>query len=162
MEKVPPDTQPTQPPADDPANPRLYSMVYLSTALKPFSTSELVELLQRSRQKNERRGITGMLLYKKRHFMQALEGPESEVRALEQIIRADPRHFGMVVLLEGQAEERHFADWSMGFRDLERDDPKTVPGLENFADVSLEPAAFEQDPSLAQKLLSAFWRKMMR
>jgi hypothetical protein len=146
-----------RPPAPGP----VYGLVYLSTALKPFSTSDLVELLQKSRQNNAKRGISGLLLYKKRHFMQALEGPEAEVRALVEIIRADPRHFGMVVLLEGPADARHFADWSMGFRDLEREDWKKQPGLEDFPDVSLEPATFQENPSLAQKLLSAFWRKMM-
>lgn len=140
----------------------IYSLVYLSTALKPFSETDLVELLEKSRRNNAKREVTGMLLYKKRHFMQALEGPEQEVRALAEIIRADPRHFGVVVLLEGFAEERHFHNWSMGFENLEKTDLVEMPGYESFAaGASLEPAAFEKDPSLATKLLSAFWRKLM-
>jgi hypothetical protein len=51
----------------------LTSIVYSSSAVKPFSEEELVALLQQSRQNNERLAITGMLLYKDLGFMQVIE-----------------------------------------------------------------------------------------
>ena len=48
----------------------MLSLVYVSSALREFSKSELVELLEKSRKKNTRLGLTGMLLYKEGNFIQ--------------------------------------------------------------------------------------------
>jgi hypothetical protein len=41
----------------------MFSLVYVSSAVKPFTPAELVDLLARSGEKNARLGITGMLLH---------------------------------------------------------------------------------------------------
>ena len=38
----------------------MFFIVYVSSAVKPFSHPELVELLTQSREKNTRLGLTGM------------------------------------------------------------------------------------------------------
>ena len=52
----------------------VFQLVYASRAAQPFTDAELVELLTRSRQKNDRLDVTGMLLYHDGSFIQALEG----------------------------------------------------------------------------------------
>jgi hypothetical protein len=49
-------------------------LVYVSSAVKPFLSSELVDLLSKSHVYNTEVGITGMLLYKDGNFMQTIEG----------------------------------------------------------------------------------------
>lgn len=138
----------------------LYSLVYLSTALKPFSHEDLLELLGKCRAKNSLRGISGMLLYKNRHFMQALEGAEEEVRSLVEVIRHDPRHVGMVTLIEEPIENRRFEGWTMGFENLDTAGENAPPGYQEFRETELTPSDLGTDGSRARKLLSLFWRRM--
>jgi len=73
-----------------------------------------------------------MLLYKDGNFMQAIEGDEDVVRALHARIALDPRHRGLITLLEGSVPERQFPDWSMGFQNLDAGDAQSVPGYSQF------------------------------
>jgi hypothetical protein len=94
------------------------SLTYVSSATDLLGTDDLVDLLAQSRAANERRGITGMLLYRDGNILQCLEGPEHEVRRAYDTISRDPRHRGVILVAEEEVAERSFADWSMGFRDL--------------------------------------------
>ena len=137
----------------------LYSLVYVSSATKPFSVDELRTLLERTRANNTRRSISGMLLYKDGNFMQALEGEEATVKGVYGTIAQDPRHTGAIMLLKGPIETRAFAEWSMGFRDL-RADTAGVEGYSAFLNTPLTSAEFLAEPSRAQKLLLMFKQKM--
>ena len=61
---------------NDPQAP--YCLVYLSQATHDFEAEELADLLAVSRRNNASTGITGLLMYESRLFMQALEGPRAE------------------------------------------------------------------------------------
>ncbi|MBO8084830.1 MAG: EAL domain-containing protein [Marichromatium sp.] len=97
----------------------LYALLYVSQATEPMSPRELQELLKQSRESNRRQGLTGFLLYLNGSFMQLLEGSRPRLLRLLQQLREDPRHHGVRVVYEGVVKQRIFADWSMGFRDLE-------------------------------------------
>ena len=101
----------------------MYALVYVSTAVRPFSEAELERLLRTSRANNARLGITGMLLHEGRTFIQQLEGEEAVVRALFATIRADARHRDVLEVSAGPAARR-FADWSMGYCDVNDADVK--------------------------------------
>lgn len=70
----------------------MFFLVYVSSAVRPFSRSDLEDLPATSRDNNAELGITGMLLYRDDNFMQILEGEEGPVRALYDKIGNDPRH----------------------------------------------------------------------
>jgi Sensors of blue-light using FAD len=95
----------------------ILSLVYVSSAAQPFSSSELLELVQKAQASNARHGITGVLLHKDGSFMQVLEGPESGVKALAEKIQRDRRHTSVLTLLTRNVEKPQFPDWSMGLRD---------------------------------------------
>jgi hypothetical protein len=136
----------------------MFSLVYVSSAVQLFSQADLFDLLELSRQNNARLGVTGMLLYKSGNFIQALEGDEQTVRALESKIAKDPRHRGMFVLLQQHQATRAFPEWSMGFRDLT--DPSThPPGFSEFMNVEFDHPSL-REPSTAQRLLLSFRRTM--
>ena len=92
--------------------------------------------------------------------MQVLEGEEGAVRSLYEKIRDDPRHGGEITLQQGFVEERQFADWSMGFRDLDSPEVRSTPGYSEFLNTPLTGDEFSDDPSRAQKLLLTFKRTM--
>jgi hypothetical protein len=140
----------------------MIQLVYVSTAVEDFSTEELVELLRKARQKNEKLGITGMLLYKNREFMQALEGEEDVVLELANLIKEDPRHRDARVILKGPAKRREFPDWTMGFRNLDDDAIEQLEGFSTFIDSPLRSHTFKDDPALCRNFLMLFKTKPER
>ena len=93
----------------------LHELIYVSLAEGDVSTADLTDMLLQCRQKNTKRGITGLLVYHRHEFTQILEGDKAEVLALYDKICADKRHRLPQVLWDGPIEQRSFADWSMGF-----------------------------------------------
>lgn len=101
-----------------------------------------------------------MLPYKDGNFRQALEGEEPVVRELYAKISRDRRHDGVLALLQGTVPARQFPDWSMGFRDLNSSDVRSLPGYNEFLNTPLTGAEFSDDPTRCQRLLTMF-KKMM-
>jgi hypothetical protein len=138
----------------------MFSLVYISSAADPMSSADLADLLSRSQRHNASLGVTGMLLYKDGNVMQVLEGEESVVMKLYSKIKGDPRHRGVLTLLQGPVPERQFPDWSMGFRDLRADEPNAAPGYSEFLNTPLTGQEFSADPTRCQRLLMTFKKEM--
>ncbi|MCG6925941.1 MAG: BLUF domain-containing protein [Acidobacteria bacterium] len=136
----------------------MFYLVYVSVAAESVAKDELLDILSKSRTANAEAGITGMLLYKDGNFMQVLEGEEDAVRALYARIRRDPRHLGIVTVVEGQREARCFGDWSMGFQDLGAPEARAVPGYSEFLNTPLTAEEFSKNPGQCERLLWAFKR----
>lgn len=136
----------------------LYSLVYVSAARADFPDSALLDLLSVSRELNHRNGITGMLLFKERRFMQVLEGDKPDVRATFDRITRDPRHGDVTTLLEQEIAERDFPEWTMGFQSLDGDLSNVPEGYTAFLDVKFSVFDFGSDPSRAHQLLRIFRR----
>ena len=134
----------------------MFFLVYVSSAVTPFTPSELVDLLAKSHENNGKLDISGMLLYKDGNFMQVLEGEETAVRRLYTKIGRDPRHKGIIDIIDGQQESRQFASWSMAFRDLSGPDPIIVPGYSDFLTTRLDDPELTSNPSICQQLLKTF------
>ncbi len=134
----------------------MYRLVYVSAATVAFSKADLLDLLTKAREKNQKAGITGMLLYHDGDFLQLIEGERSAVQALFEVIKADPRHSGTIVVDEEEAHERVFADWSMGFRDLSDPAVQATPGFTQYMNTPLVAESFAKHPSTALQLLSMF------
>lgn len=138
----------------------MLSLVYVSSAKQVFSEENLKALLQQSRDNNTKLGLSGMLLYKDGNFMQVLEGEEETLLALYNKIQLDRRHSGVLQLLRGQIQEREFASWSMGFKNLNDVNLRQMPGYSTFMNEPLNSGGFQTDPSRAQKLLGMFRQNM--
>lgn len=138
----------------------MVSILYVSSSAGLFSDSELVDLLEQSRDNNARSGITGMLLYKDGNFMQVMEGPEQAVNELYERILKDKRHAGLMLLFKEPIEERQFPSWTMGFRNLRDVDMREMPGYSDFLEESLTSHGFQSDPTRAQRLMLMFRQKM--
>lgn len=120
-------------PADTLVAPKqVFQIVYVSSAVEPMEPAELTALLKRARARNTADNVTGMLLYHDGNFMQLLEGEEKTVRATHQRIKRDPRHTGMITLIQAPAAERLCTDWSMGMKYLSAEDLRATPGLSSF------------------------------
>jgi len=134
----------------------VYFLVYVSSATGQWSKRDVDDVLSWSRPNNDRLGISGMLLFKGGNLMQVLEGEESTVRELYATISADPRHKGIITILDGYHETRQFPGWSMAFRDLDGAAARAVEGYSEFMNTRLSSSEFAADPTLGQKLLTTF------
>jgi hypothetical protein len=90
----------------------LSQYLYISTA--PTLPREEVEaILATSARNNPAHGITGLLLFNGRNFLQLLEGEERALAALMERIIADPRHSGVSLLDRRSITSRACPDWAM-------------------------------------------------
>ncbi len=108
----------------------LIELIYTSASTTNFYDPDLKMLLHGARTNNAMRGLTGVLLYDRGSFLQALEGPRAEVARLFERIRLDPRHNRIAKLHETEITTRGFGDWTMGFARL--DAMSATPGVNDF------------------------------
>ena len=92
----------------------LIQIVYIST-VDPKWTVDTAEILSTSQRNNARAGVSGLLVFDGKRFLQALEGPEDAVTATYRRIKADPRHRATVILSQRTVAERQFGDWAMAW-----------------------------------------------
>ncbi len=97
----------------------LRQLVYVSSASRTMQPVDLESILAISRERNGAVGITGMLLHRSGNFMQCLEGPSDAIAITVDRIKRDPRHRGVIKLRDTVIASAVFADWSMGFHDLD-------------------------------------------
>jgi Sensors of blue-light using FAD len=94
-------------------NASLSILLYVSAVAPGVGDADIKAILATAHAYNPEHGITGALLCKPRHFLQAIEGPPREVNRLFDRIRADLRHTDVQLLLFGPIEQRCFAGWAM-------------------------------------------------
>jgi hypothetical protein len=150
----------SNPPSIPNAPTTLFQLVYVSSALVPFSPSQLTALLEKSRRNNSKAGISGLLLYHDGNFMQLLEGDESVVRGAHAKIVDDPRHTGCITLVQKRVAHRTFPDWTMGFRDLASAEVRALDGYNTFLNSCSRGQPLPADPNRALMLLQLFRDKM--
>ncbi|TRD11360.1 BLUF domain-containing protein [Erythrobacter insulae] len=90
----------------------LSQYLYISTA-PSLSRDEVETILASSARNNPARGITGLLLYNGRNFLQLLEGDDAELVELMLRITHDPRHTGISMLEHKKINKRACPDWAM-------------------------------------------------
>jgi len=134
----------------------LHQLLYVSVQTHPPTKEELVALLEQSREKNAELGITGILIYYKKHFFQALEGEKDAIFKLFRTIRADKRHFSVILVFDQPIDQRSFSDWKMAFINLNEIDKSELEGFSDFLEKGFASSITEQHLTFAQKLLLKF------
>ena len=85
-------------------------LAYTSTAVDLMDADDLAQILKEARERNRRRNVTGMLLYRDGTFLQVLEGKEEDVIHIYDLIKSDGRHRGLINVLQEPIEKHHFED----------------------------------------------------
>jgi len=121
----------------------MFRIIYISGETLRFTSDQLRSLLEESRIKNARLGITGLLLYKHGNFMQVIEGGEKEVKELFESICNDSRHRRVIPVVQESIQERDFPRWSMAFREMDPDRDEVPPAFSgllhrSWSDLDLE------------------------
>lgn len=132
----------------------MIQLAYVSSTRGLLIADDIVNILIASREKNGNRAITGMLLYKDGNVLQILEGDESQVIQLFEVIKKDERHSGIIKLYQKSIEARDFPEWTMGFHNLSAEGARQLVGFSEIFDPAFDMHAIK--PSVAAKLLKSF------
>ena len=97
----------------------LLRLIYVSRSTGAVDKPSLEGLLGQARARNEALGVTGVLCSGRGYFVQALEGPESNVLTVYASILKDGRHRDSALLNIGLTAMRAFSQWSMAHVDGE-------------------------------------------
>jgi hypothetical protein len=135
----------------------LAALAYVSTAVRRLSAAELDALLLTARTANEGEQVTGALLHHDGSFFQYIEGSTEGLNHIYDRIKRASQHKGLIELFYLQIENRHFADWHMGFAEA----PRTL--LQQLANSRWKDAvsslAHHESPSTGLALLLNFWSR---
>jgi len=91
----------------------LFQITYISTARPTLILSDVEGILQISRKRNAIDGVTGLLIFDGKRFLQVLEGSLEQVETTFSRIAQDPRHRALVRLSGRHVDEREFGHWAM-------------------------------------------------
>ena len=134
----------------------LFHLGYVSTETGDIGTQGMIELMTEARRINTERDITGLLLHREKSFYQVLEGTEAEVMQTFASIEKDERHTAVDVLFDGEIEEREFADWRMGFLNLDGVELETLQGYSDFLNREDNAKDFLENLSRGKRLALMF------
>lgn len=115
----------------------MIQITYISTPSRPISTDDLMDILNGARTNNVNIGVSGMLLFTGSNFIQTLEGDEKVVEDLISTIKKDPRHKDLRVIEKKKITSREYAEWTMGFKRIDQEDLRNVPGLNKFFNMDI-------------------------
>lgn len=93
----------------------LVRLIYASEVSELFKPSDIEDILKSARINNAKRGISGLLCFNNRYFLQCLEGSRQVVNEVYQTIVKDSRHHNMLLLNYGEIIQRDFEQWSMAY-----------------------------------------------
>ncbi len=141
-----PDPEPTQ------------QRVYRSRATQPMDHAAMHRLLEQSRERNAREGLTGLLVYHEGCFVQWLEGPPEGVERVWNSILCDPRHTEVEALPTPWLQQRLFPEWRMQLASSEpaAAEDEAVP----VAPLALHMLGHHADIASDFMLGIAFWRSL--
>lgn len=130
-------------------------IIYKSRAKPWIKASDIGAILHKSRLNNQRRGLTGLLVYTKGNFLQVLEGLDKSVETTFARIKADPRHRICEIVQETEIFEPDFGQWLMGFWTDDISQTDRIRGLVSVPELiqEFDSEWLEQKSTLNQLLL---------
>ena len=99
----------------------IYSLCYISTKRTDLLKSEINSIIEISKKRNKVKGISGILIEYKNHFIQHIEGDAVVTYELFEKIKLDSRHENVHLFQYSPLENRLFDNWNMAHRNLDID-----------------------------------------
>jgi hypothetical protein len=138
-----------------------HQLLYGSVAVHTFPHPSDFDILRKSHANNASKGMTGFLIRTPVHFLQLLEGRKEDIDATMARIQSDDRHLSMRIFYRGEAAERTFQTWEMGFAGLDDDrlDEAMRTAPENDAESAFALVALMKELSKERHQSHARWEK---
>lgn len=138
-----------------------HQLLYGSVAVHTFPHPSDFDILRKSHANNAAMGMTGFLIRTPVHFLQLLEGKKEDIDAAMERIASDDRHLSVRIFYRGEAGERSFQNWEMGFAGLDdsRLDEAMRNAPENDAESAFALIALMKELSKERQNCHARWDK---
>ena len=91
----------------------MYRLIYKSRSVTDLDWDIVRNITDVSEVNNQERGVTGVLIASRTHFLQVLEGKFEEVNATFRRICRDPRHTELAIIAFSVIDARLFDSWGM-------------------------------------------------
>lgn len=91
----------------------MFTRLIYTSQIADQSPTSLSDIIIKSIENNIQKDITGILIWTKKNYVQALEGDKEELDKLYSIIENDSRHKNVTLIYQEPATDRIFKDWSM-------------------------------------------------
>jgi hypothetical protein len=137
-----------------------YQVIYSSQATAAMSVDDLEEILVDAREGNERRNITGALIYVDGVFLQVLEGDKQTVLSLMRSIGDDSRHSSVKVFYEAEVETPMFGRWSMAYLSAMPEQMAAWAGLEGTDSIESIVSHIHREPHRASEVAETILRAL--
>jgi Sensors of blue-light using FAD len=129
----------------------MFILMYYSELLPELkaNSAEVLDSIEgQAKQHNPDVKVNGVLFYDRGHFIQLLEGGESEVWELYQHISLDQRHHKVELIFFEPVKKQEFNNWNMDVFDMQdlNSEPLVAEDLKKFRRVYLrneKPSASE-------------------
>jgi len=95
-----------------------YTICYVSSE-KDKDITNLTNLFSTTLANNNKKDITGILLYLEGTFLQVLEGNQEDLKTLFDKIKQDVRHKDIFVIINKGIDQRIFDQYKSGFDTIE-------------------------------------------
>jgi hypothetical protein len=93
-----------------------YELIFTSLGAADLGPQHTVGIVERARIRNRREGITGLMAFDGVRYCQLIEGEQTSVERLADVICRDSRHSEFAVLHRGtQTCPRRFPQWPLAF-----------------------------------------------
>lgn len=92
-----------------------YAITYVSTASNNLKAQEISELLRYSKENNNTRGITGILLFSESNFFQIIEGEKEKIVELYSTISTDKRHHNLIQIVGKEIHNEAYDGYESDF-----------------------------------------------
>lgn len=93
----------------------LTRLIYASTISDTFTVDDIKPIMESAKKNNPDAGLTGLLYFNRRYFLQCIEGSRTEINRTYNKILLDNRHKDLMILSYQEIVERQFANWQMGY-----------------------------------------------
>jgi hypothetical protein len=117
--------------------------------------NSLCDIVKKAKANNLKLGITGVIFYHNKRFVQIIEGEKDSLEYLMSIIEKDTRHKNIVRIIDEEINKRGFMQWNMDSFNLDENDKIDPEELENIRD------AYKRNLKLDSELLVVIYKKLL-
>ena len=91
----------------------MYRLIYASKSSVDINPALMKNIITKAKENNEKAGVSGVLFYNFKYFLQCLEGGRHEVNGIFNRIARDERHQDLEVIVAREIDARMFSEWNM-------------------------------------------------
>lgn len=93
----------------------LTRLIYASSKTDECSDSDIEAMMASAHRNNPKLGLSGILCFNRKFFLQCLEGPREQVNMMYNTIAADTRHRHCTLVEYTEVDMRLFDQWAMKY-----------------------------------------------